>query len=133
VRKFVVEYALKYDHVVQVGIVAGSEEKALEKAKKAFDTGSIWSNTKKMPLLMDMFEEVDGPLEFRVIEECEAGFPKPDSSVVRQAKETAAMKVAAILVLAYKAGEKNGGSMDWSTLDVAFEIAAKAGITGDEK
>lgn len=79
-KKFAVTYEIDYTHRVVVGVTAQDAEAAIKLANDAFDEGSIWDDTKEMPLLFDDFEEVDGET-LRFSAEGVSVFPEPDSSV----------------------------------------------------
>ena len=124
--RYIVQYVLDYQHRVQVGIHAASPEAATEKAQAAFDTATLWDDTVRMPLLFDDYEETDGqPLIFEVVAQVDA-WPEPESSVLRQRREAAAMRACALLVEAYRRGEESGGSIAWEDLDEAHAVALDA-------
>ena len=77
-KHFVVGYSIPHDHVVDVGIKASSRQAAIRKAKKHFEDGTLWDDTRDMPLLRDEMSEADGgsTLEFEAVEVKE--FPLPD-------------------------------------------------------
>ena len=127
--KFIVSYALPYEHRVMVGIEAESEEEALEKAQAEFDEGTLWADTETMPLLLDEYEEVEGGfLDFGIEQALPEGgvYPPPDASVLSIRQDNAARQAAALLVAAYEAGEDDGGSIAWEDLDEAYAAALKA-------
>jgi len=127
--RYVVEYCLDYVHRVQVGFTAKSRDEAIRKAQQAFDNGSIWDDTRQMPLLFDDYEETDGRvLEFNVVAEVRK-WPTPDANVLRLRRDAAAMQACHLLVDAYRRGKESGGSIDWEDLDLAHE-AAQAALDG---
>jgi hypothetical protein len=79
--KFAVTYLISYVHRVVVGVTASNSEDAINVAKSAFDDGSIWDNTSRMPLLFDDFEEVEGDT-LTFMAEAISMFPEPDASVI---------------------------------------------------
>ncbi|KEZ76673.1 hypothetical protein [Salinisphaera hydrothermalis] len=126
--KYVVGYSLPYFHHVQVGIEADSPDHAIERAQALFDTCEIWDDTPEHPLLRDDFDEdVDAgaALTFEIVQtiETEGDFPVSDSSVKQLRSDARARAAARALVAAYQQGETNGGSIDWSDLDTAYELA----------
>lgn len=128
--RYIVEYRLDYEHRVQVGIKATSRDEAIRKAQQAFDEGSLWDDTKHMPLLFDDYEEKDGrALTFEIVALVDA-WPAPDASVVQLRREAAAMQASRLLVNAYRRGEASGGSIEWEDLDEAHE-AARAALDGN--
>lgn len=125
-NRYVVQYALDYEHRVQVGIKAKSPEEAIRKAQQAFDDATIWDDTEHMPLLFDDYEEKHNrALEFEVVAVVNA-WPAPEASVVQLRREAAAMRACRLLVDAYRHGAKSGGSIDWEDLDEAHEAAQAA-------
>jgi len=131
-NRYVVEYSLAHDHVVQVGVIAKDEAAALRLAETKFDNGTIWDDTADCPLLHDDFEERDGNiLEFRIAKVVSRQsttvdrWPDADASVIQLRREKAAMRAARLLVEAYQRGEESG-SVDWEDIDLAYEIALQA-------
>ncbi len=125
--KFVVEYTLPYVHVVRVGVAAATQEKAIEKAEQAFSDCSIWEDTKKIPLLEDVFEEVGDTAEaVRFTAEACRKWPKRSRTVRNKKSDEWAQIAVELLVAAYKNGAESSGSVDWSDLDAAAEAARKS-------
>ena len=110
-KKFAVTYEIDYTHRVVVGVTAQDAEAAIKLANDAFDEGSIWDDTKEMPLLFDDFEEVDGET-LRFSAEGVSEFPEPDSSVKAIKQKEFAFKACQ----AFLAGE----------IDTARDFAMKA-------
>jgi len=127
--KYVVQYKLPHEHVVQVGIEADNRNEALDTAQTLFDEGSIWDDTPEVPLLLDDFyEEGDAgvPLEFTIEAKNLDQWPKVDGSVETLRRRDAAFRASTLLVDAYKRGKESGGTVSWSDLDAAYAEALKA-------
>ncbi len=128
--RYVVSYSLPYLHRVMVGIEASSEEAALTKAQAFFDEGSLWDDTRYLPLLYDDYEE-DGDagkgLQFSIEQTLaqDEAYPPPDASVLVMRRRNAAQKAAELLVAAYRRGEATG-SVAWEDLDLAYQTALLA-------
>ena len=127
--KYVVQYTLPYEHVVQVGIEADNRDRAIAKARDLFSDGLLWDDTPEVPLLLDDFYESGDagvPLEFTI----EAGdldrWPEVDGSVETLRRRDAAFRAASLLLDAYKRGKESGGTVSWSDLDAAYAEALKA-------
>jgi hypothetical protein len=87
-KKYEVTYSLSYNHIVTVGVLASSGDKAVEKAQKAFNLGTLWNDTPTMPHLFNDYEEVeDNTLTFEAKEVSEF---KRDHSVAVYKKQAAA-------------------------------------------
>lgn len=126
--KYIVGYSLPYFHHVQVGIEADTPDKAIECAQALFDDAAIWDDTLEYPLLLDNFDEdveAGAPLVFEIQNtfSAEHDFPVPDSSVKQLRSDANARAAARALVAVYQQGEANGGSIDWSDLDAAYDLA----------
>lgn len=127
--KYIVQYTLPYEHRVMVGIEAESRDAAIAMAETLFAQGDIWQDSTEVPLLYDDYEETADagiPLEFTIEDECQAEWPEPDASVIQIRRQNAAFQAARLLVDAYRRGEECGGSIDWSELDEAYQMALKA-------
>lgn len=96
-KRFVVQYSLPFDHIVQVGIEAQTPEHAIAKAQALFDAGDIWDDTPEVPLLLDEFEE-DGdagvPLKFTIEQELGSDEPWPerDASALQLSRDQLARR-----------------------------------------
>lgn len=129
--KHIVQYEIKHVHRVQVGIEAATPEEAAAKAEVMFDDLTLWDDTGEVPLLMDEFEEAEddgSALEFTVVQTLaeDDPYPAPDASVVAMRRNDAARLCAEIIFNAYQRGKDNGGRIDWSDIDLAYEQALKA-------
>ncbi len=129
--KFIVKYSLAYDHVVSVGIEASCAEGACEMAEALSESGTLWDDTPTVPMLEDVHRErEDNVLIFSAEAVKGDEYPSADATV-RQVREAAAYRrVAELFLQAYRRGEEAGGSVDWSDLDAAWEVAVKAGLPG---
>lgn len=131
--KYVVSYALPYVHSVDVGIEAQSPEHAIEKASELFDAGDIWDDTAECPLLRDHFDEAadsGASLEFEIEQTIpdDGVFPEADGSVKQMRRDAKAHATARALAAAYEQGEANGGSIDWTDIDAAHDLALASQI-----
>ena len=127
--KFLVQYSLPYEHVVQVGIEADNRDEALEMAQTLFDEGTIWDDTPEVPLLLDEFYESGDagvPLEFTIEARNLDQWPEADGSVETLRRRDAALRAARLLVDAYERGKESGGTVSGSDLDAAYAEAVKA-------
>lgn len=127
--KYIVQYTLPYEHRVMVGIEAESRDAAIVKAQTLFEQGDFWQDSIEIPLLYDDYDETADagiPLEFTIESECQVEWPEPDASVIHIRHRDAAFQAARLLVDAYRRGEECGGSIDWSELDEAYQMALKA-------
>lgn len=129
----IVEYELAYRHRVQVGIPSTSDEEAIAKAEAAFNDATLWDDTEDMPLLYDDYEEVDGPLDFKVVATVEA-WPAPDHSVLKLRRDAAAEKACRLLMSAetLRRSGKSGDAEYQRTLDQAYRLASQAVLGGPE-
>ena len=111
-----------------MGVEGTSEADAIARAEAAFDAGTIWDDTPAMPLVRDDYEEDDASgaaLEFTAeLAGGERPF-KPDASVERLRKDALARSACLALLAAYKLGAEYG-SVEWSDVDAAHELALKA-------
>lgn len=127
-KRFIVSYTLPYRHDVSVGITAASAHEAVKIAEAAYWDATLWNDTDEMPLVYDDYEEADeacsgGPLEFHA-EEWDGEFVR-EACVLQLRREQAAMAACKALVTAYAKGA-DGGSISWSEIDDAYELALQA-------
>ena len=125
--KFLVEYTLPYEHVVRVGITAKDAQAAEAEADRLFKAGDLWNNTSDVPVLYDEYEETGDAgvaLEFRAPPVDD--FPPADMSIKTVTAKETALRAARLLVVAYADGAKNGGSIDWDQVNLAYEEALQA-------
>ncbi len=129
--KYIVKYSVPHHHEVQVGTTANSKQEAIEKVSAAFYDLTLWDNTRGMPLIdNDFYEDSDSGevFEFEVIGtlDGEVGWPAPSGAVEEQMKDRLGREAAQALVDAYAKGAQDGGSIEWSDLDQAHELALRA-------
>lgn len=128
----IVEYELAYRHRVQVGIPSTSDEEAIAKAEAAFDNATLWDDPEGMPLLYDDYEEVDGPLDFKVVATVEA-WPAPDHSVLKLRRDAAAEKACRLLMSAETLRKSGGADAEYQRmLDQVYRLASQAVLGGPE-
>lgn len=93
---FTVSYSLRYEHVVQVGLTAGSSHQAIRLVRAAFDAGLLWDDTPAMRLLQDNWEECDdNVLTFEPAKVLE--LPAPDFSVQEKKRHDASLRMLKLL------------------------------------
>ena len=64
----------------------------------------------------------------KIIQYTDVGYGK------RECDQMAAVRTCLSLLIAYRNGKLNGGSMDWSDVDAAYELAKQAlGLNEDEE
>jgi len=124
-KKFMVSYEIEYVHRVSVGITAANPHQAQQLAEQAFNVGTIWDNTKTMPLLSDDYHEFE---EERLDWECVEvnDFPEPDNSVLQINREQAAFRVCRGLLEAFERAEVEGGVISSEDLDKLLTWAKQA-------
>lgn len=128
--RYIVQYKLPYEHIVQVGITAPDPEAAKQQAEVLFDAGEIWEDTPEVPLLYDdLIESDDGVLLFTLEQTLDDDqvWPEKDASVMELQRREAALMAARLLVDAYRKSEESGSeSVDWNDVDQAYRAALKA-------
>lgn len=93
--RYIIQYALPYEHRVMVGIDVESRDAAIAKADELFDHGDIWQDSAEVPLLYDDFlEKGDAgiPREFIVESEVTGDWPDIVSNVRRRCLRWACAK-----------------------------------------
>lgn len=80
--KFVATSDVDYVQRIMVGLEASHREHAMQLVRRAFDAGTLWNDSRTMPVLMHAFEPVapDSPVQFTSLDEVEE-LPPPDPSV----------------------------------------------------
>ncbi len=126
-KKYVVNYRLPYLHTVEVGIEAPNACMASSRARRHFDNGTLWDDTDCLPLLRNDFDEDAARGAALHFEAKQVGaWPKPEQSVHELRRRVHASNACALLIEAYDAGERAGGSVEWSDLDEAVIAARQA-------
>lgn len=131
--RHIIHYSLPYRHHVEFGVEAPNPEAAKEVAAEAMDTGELFFDSDRYHILRDEYvEEGDSGevLEFDVLQTLKGRRNWPKAHVTVQAQDRADLAMAACrqLVAAYRTAVRNGsgGSIDWSDVDDAHELARKA-------
>lgn len=123
--RFIVQRTLSgLRSVSVVGIEARSEQEALEKAERLLANGTFWDNTNEHPLLSHLTEEDQGDVSLTVTPLTPgASWPEQHASAQQSTHTELAFAAAQALVSAYQEAR---GSIDWSDLDEAYQLALQA-------
>lgn len=131
--KYVVTYALPYEHLVRIGIEAQTAEAAEALAETAFKDGVLWDDTPTMRLLMDEYEETGDagvPVTFRATPVTE--WPEPDNSVLKALRDKTAHQVARQLIGLYQqARERNEAFISRDRLFDLYQLALAADLASN--
>lgn len=126
--KYVARYVLPYEHIVEVGIKAGSAAAATKKAREHFNNGTLWDNTERVPLLRDTVEEKNNG-DHGVVLEFEAQkvkeYPQPHPGVAIKAMRAAAERLVMEIASLSKNGQKTHADVRntlLSLIDKAREV-----------